>query len=110
LHHNADAQSPKLINFHIEYDGEHTLNNSVEWDFGDGQTATLTGLTASHTYAAAGSFHVKATVKFTDNDCSPDINRTVDVDKTGNYYWRDNKSFHYIIIPLYYKTTSISVP
>ncbi|TNE54030.1 MAG: PKD domain-containing protein [Bacteroidetes bacterium] len=47
------------INFSIE--GTHT---SVSWDFGDGATSTESSLT--HSYAAAGTYDVTATVESTD--------------------------------------------
>lgn len=79
IHHSADSQNPRLINFTINYAGEYTLNNSVTWNFGDGQTATVTGMTASHTYTASGTFPVKATVKLNGTDCSLDVHKSVNI-------------------------------
>lgn len=79
VEHAADAQNVKLINFTLHYSGEKTLNNSVSWNFGDGQVQTFTGLTASHTYTAAGTFIAKATVKFNGGSCSVDVRETVSV-------------------------------
>lgn len=56
-------------NLEVAFDGAGSLDAdgsiaSYEWDFGDGQTAA--GKTATHGYAAAGSYTVTLTV--TDND------------------------------------------
>ncbi|MHB8207630.1 PKD domain-containing protein [Mucilaginibacter sp.] len=43
----------------VTYTGTATALDSVVWNFGDGYTAT--GLTNTHTYAAAGTYHVCVT-------------------------------------------------
>ncbi|CAN5247103.1 PKD domain-containing protein [soil metagenome] len=52
--------------------------DSYAWDFGD-STPTVTTQTASHTYAAPGSYDVKLTVKDNDNATSEVTTKTVTV-------------------------------
>lgn len=52
----------RTVNFTINYSGDHTLENSVEWDFGDGTMQTLNGTSAQHTYSTSGSFTAEARV------------------------------------------------
>ncbi len=67
LKHSADGTNSKIINYHIQYSGSNTVT-SVKWTFGDGTPAqtvnTATG-TVAHTYAAAGTYEVKADVNIT---------------------------------------------
>ena len=70
--HTPDAQDSKKITFKITYSGDHSLDNSVKWDFGDGQTETK-GTEVTHTYSNTGAFTVKAmdiTVRNGDAWCS----------------------------------------
>ncbi|MFH7003036.1 PKD domain-containing protein [Flavobacterium bizetiae] len=64
LKHSADGTNSKIINYSIQYSGSNTVT-SVKWTFGDGTPAqtvnSATGAVA-HTYAAAGTFEVKADV------------------------------------------------
>jgi len=80
LTHTADATNSKLINFQITYSGSYTVQ-SVEWQFGDGSTATVNGLTTTHTYTANGNYTVKANVNIKNggNTCtsSPEKNITI---------------------------------
>lgn len=59
LKHSVDGADSKKINYPIEYAGTKTIT-SVKWTFGDGTTGE--GMNVSHTYAAAGTFEVKADV------------------------------------------------
>lgn len=64
LKHTADGTNPKIINYSIQYSGSNTVT-SVKWTFGDGtpaQTVSSATGAVSHTYAAAGTFEVKADV------------------------------------------------
>ncbi|CAA9197935.1 hypothetical protein FLA105534_01896 [Flavobacterium bizetiae] len=64
LKHSADGTNSKIINYSIQYSGSNTVT-SVKWTFGDGTPAqtvnSATGAVA-HTYAAGGTFEVKADV------------------------------------------------
>jgi PKD repeat protein len=62
------AFTPTVAGSAVQVDGTGSSDSDgsivgYAWDFGDGATAT--GATASHTYAASGTFTVKLTV--TDN-------------------------------------------
>ncbi len=59
--HTADAVNSKKIDYEIKYTGKYEVK-SVKWTFGDGATQTVNGTTVSHTYAAGGTFAVKADV------------------------------------------------
>ncbi|UTN05038.1 PKD domain-containing protein [Flavobacterium bizetiae] len=64
LKHSADGTNSKIINYSIQYSGSNAVT-SVKWTFGDGTPAqTVNSATGaiSHTYAAAGTFEVKADV------------------------------------------------
>lgn len=76
VHHTVDGSSPKLVHFEGRYSGSHNLD-SVTWDFGDGQTGT--GKTVDHTYAASGTYTVKAKIKITNgkSTCESDPTRSV---------------------------------
>lgn len=51
-----------VANEPIDFTDNSTGRILVSWDFGDG-TAPVTGSTASHTYAAAGTYRVTDTIK-----------------------------------------------
>lgn len=76
VNHAADAGSAKLIHFEAQYSGSHTLE-SVSWEFGDGTTGT--GAKVDHTYAAAGTYQVKAKIKIKSgkSTCESDPVRSV---------------------------------
>lgn len=79
--YTVDAQDSKTVTFTITYAGEHTLDNSIKWDFGDGTVKTLNGTTAQHTYNAAGSYHVKPEVTIRNGDayCTYEFEKTVEI-------------------------------
>ena len=81
ISHTEDAQDGKIINFEITYSGEHDLDNSISWDFGDGHTGTH-GATTQHTYSADGTFLVKAEVTIRNSDayCTYEKEETVNID------------------------------
>ena len=68
IDHTIDAQDPKTVTFTVSYDGEHTLENSIVWNFGDGHTETISGTTAVHTYSASGTYEATARVTVTEGD------------------------------------------
>ena len=79
--HTADAQDAKKITFKVTYSGDHKLDNSVKWDFGDGHTET-SGTEVTHTYSNAGTFAVKAmdiTVRNGDAWCAHEKDLTVTI-------------------------------
>lgn len=81
VHHEASAENPKQINFSVSYSGDHTVSNTIKWNFGDGTPVqTVSGLTASHTYATAGPYTAKATVTLNGGACSFDPEESVTVE------------------------------
>ena len=81
INHTVDTQNSKTIHFEVTYSGDHNLDNSIKWDFGDGTVETLNGATAQHTYSATGTFHAKAEITVRNGDawCGHDLTETVDV-------------------------------
>lgn len=80
IHHNASTENTKLINFNVDYSGDHTFDNTIKWDFGDGTpTQTITGKTATHTYATAGPYTAKATVTLNKRKCSYNLEESLTV-------------------------------
>ena len=79
--HTADAQDAKKITFKVTYSGDHKLDSSVKWDFGDGKTETG-GTEVTHTYSSTGTFTVKAmdiTVRNGEAWCSHEKDLTVTI-------------------------------
>ncbi|MBP1631294.1 MAG: hypothetical protein H6Q15_2187 [Bacteroidetes bacterium] len=77
--------------------GYNSIADTLEytWDFGDGNTAYYNSFTAintnrnpSHTYAAAGPYHVKLTVK--DEDCVNIIEKDIVVPSTPDFTVKDS--------------------
>lgn len=79
--HTVDTEDPNTIHFTFSYDGEKTLDNKINWDYGDGKKETVTGTTATHTYTAAGSYTVKIqpTVRKGSGSCSPELERHITI-------------------------------
>jgi hypothetical protein len=47
VHHSTSGDNPKQVNFNVSYSGDHSLDGSVKWDFGDGTgVQTVSGVTA----------------------------------------------------------------
>jgi len=78
--HTTDAANPKKVDFTAKHSGELSIA-SVKFEYGDGQSQTVTGTTASHTYAAAGTYSVKARITLTNGKgtCETDPVRSVTV-------------------------------
>ena len=79
--HTADAQDAKKITFKVTYSGDHKLDNSVKWDFGDGTIETK-GTEVTHTYSSTGTFTVKAmdiTVRNGDAWCGHELDTKVTI-------------------------------
>ncbi len=55
------------------------MDAAIEWDFGDGNTRSINGTTAEHTYFAPGTYEVKIkpTVRNGGAFCSPTKSETV---------------------------------
>ncbi|MES2573521.1 MAG: PKD domain-containing protein [Bacteroidota bacterium] len=80
VHHSVSGDNVKQINFNITYYGDHSLKENVKWNFGDGTgIQTISGITASHIYANAGSYEVKAVVKIS-GGCSYDLKESITVE------------------------------
>ncbi|MFH6997666.1 PKD domain-containing protein [Flavobacterium sp. FlaQc-57] len=72
LKHSVDGTNSKVINYSIQYSGSNTVT-AVKWTFGDGtpsQTISTATGAVSHTYAAAGTFEVKAEVSISKSGSS----------------------------------------
>ncbi|MDF2190624.1 PKD domain-containing protein [Paraflavitalea sp. CAU 1676] len=80
LHATPDGSNPKKIDFHVNYTGDHSVS-SIEWIFGDGSTATVNGVSTSHTYGSAGSYTVKAKVKIINGSatCIPEPEKKITI-------------------------------
>ena len=80
----VDANNPKL--FHFEFvnndtDGRFTQDSQVNWDFGDGSTATSSNNKIDHTYADIGNYTVKAsyTLRNGSASCSGSKEKSISV-------------------------------
>ncbi|RQO31129.1 hypothetical protein DBR32_10525 [Taibaiella sp. KBW10] len=76
-----DASNVKQYTFKPGYLGSHSVS-TVDWDFGDGQKTTTTGVASVvHTYATAGTKQVKATIKIKNKNktCSAMPQKAVEV-------------------------------
>jgi PKD repeat protein len=79
--HTTDSTDPKTITFTVSYSGDHKLDNTVKWNFGDGTNQTATGTSVTHTYATAGDYTAIATVKLINggSSCSPEVKENVTI-------------------------------
>lgn len=75
VHVTVTASNTKQVATEVKYWGHHTIT-SVKWEYGDGVTATTTGLSSSHTYTTAGNYTVKARVTFTEGKSSCEVDPT----------------------------------
>ena len=82
FHANVSDDDSKTYNFEITYSGDHAVDNTIKWDFGDGNVESLTGKTAQHTYSTSGSYKVQPTVTIRNGDayCSPTFEKTINVE------------------------------
>lgn len=78
IKHSVSPQNARLINFTVGYSGGQQLNNSIKWNFGDGEQQTVSGATANHTYGQAGTYTAIATVAIS-SGCKFDVKETVNV-------------------------------
>ncbi len=59
----VDTSNTKLVHFEFINDnttGDFTLDQQIDWNFGDGETATSTNNKVDHTYTYATDFPVTA--------------------------------------------------
>ena len=69
--HSISSADPKVVTLTVMYSGDFTLQNTVQWDFGDGKKLTTSTTSTTHTYSASGTYTAKAitTVKKGDKSC-----------------------------------------
>lgn len=72
VHITTDNTNSKLVQLEARYHGNYTVT-SVFWDYGDGSSATTSGKTSDHTYAASGTYEVKAKVTIVHNKAKCEI-------------------------------------
>jgi len=63
ISYSIDSVNQKLVHFEFEdYNthGDFTLDNKIDWEFGDGVTITSNSLKTDHTYSSSGSYKVVA--------------------------------------------------
>ncbi len=80
----VDAANPKLIHFEFENndtDGRFTQDAQVNWDFGDGSTATSNNNKIDHTYVDVGDYTVKSsyTLRNGSSSCSGSKEKSISV-------------------------------
>ncbi|WP_316833026.1 PKD domain-containing protein [Pedobacter aquatilis] len=71
--HNTNDQDPRKVDFNLTYSGKLQVA-SMRIDYGDGQTQTLSTGIISHTYAAAGTYQVKAWISLQNGKGSCEVN------------------------------------
>ena len=79
-----DTSNAKLVHFEFINDntsGDLTLDKQIEWNFGDGKTATSTNNKVDHTYTYAADFPVTAnyTLRKGSSSCTGQKEKTVTV-------------------------------
>lgn len=81
LSHTIDTLDTKMAILKVTYYGDHSLDNSIKWDFGDGEVKTLSGAETQHTYSESGTYTVKAEVTTRNEDayCTHELHETVDI-------------------------------
>lgn len=60
---DIDGNNPKLVHFEFinnDTEGGFTLNQNINWDFGDGNTATSTNNKIDHTFSDIDDYTVTA--------------------------------------------------
>lgn len=63
IHDEVDGTNPKLVHFEFinnDTGGDFTLDSTINWDFGDGNTTSSTGLKTDHIYSNKGNYKVTA--------------------------------------------------
>lgn len=81
VHHHNVQTDPKQVNFNVTYSGDHNLDTTIKWNFGDGTPSqNVSGVSTSHTYSTAGSYTVKATITLNNKSCSYDVAESVTIE------------------------------
>lgn len=78
VHVTASSANPKLVATELRYSGSRNIS-SIKWEYGDGATQTTSGLSAAHTYAAAGNYTIKARVSFSQGKSSCEVDPTKNI-------------------------------
>lgn len=73
FNHNQNDTNSRKVDFTIKYAGKLPIA-SIRLEYGDGQSQTISGSTASHTYNAAGNYEVKAWVTLQNGDGTCEVN------------------------------------
>ena len=81
LSHIMDSVDTETAILEVSYSGEHSLDTTIKWDFGDGVTKVGNKTSEKHAYSAVGTYHVKAevTTRKGDETCIHELNETVTV-------------------------------
>ncbi len=80
ISYTANPIDSKEVTLMVNYAGEFSV--SVEWEFGDGTTETMSGTTVTHVYPSAGAYSVKANMTLSGDNhssCSTSKSKTIDV-------------------------------
>jgi len=85
IHADIDENNPKLVHFEFvntDADGGFVLDSDINWDFGDGVTATSTNHKTDHVYTNSGDFKVIATyvLRRGDASCNGPKDKTVTIE------------------------------
>lgn len=85
FHAEVDTANPLLVHFTFinadTIDNKFTLDETIRWEFGDGNEVTTQSLETSHEYPDAGSYKAKAhyTLRKGSSSCSSYKEKTVDL-------------------------------
>lgn len=65
----------------VQYNGDHTLDQKVDWVFGDGNTASTNATTTTHVYSTAGTYTAIANVTIRNGSryCSYELEETITI-------------------------------
>lgn len=78
VHHTFSTSDAREITFSVTHSDEPKIK-SVDWNFGDGNSQKVNSESISHTYSAAGTFEVKATIHLS-NSCSFDKSKSITIE------------------------------
>ncbi|TNF45045.1 MAG: PKD domain-containing protein [Cytophagales bacterium] len=77
--HSISSSNAKEATLTVMYSGSFSLQNTVEWDFGDGKKLTTSSTTTTHTYANPGNYTAKAfvTIKKGGETCNLELTESI---------------------------------